>query len=57
MGVLDMLNLLNFCMVDGILSMLGAVYCSAPTFLYVKGALLMGIKHALLCKHIFREEM
>ena len=41
MGVLDMLNLLNMCMADGILSMLGAVYCSAPDFLYVKGALMI----------------
>ena len=42
MGVLDMLNLIVFCMSDGILSMLGAVYCSAPDFIYVKGALMMG---------------
>ena len=42
MGVLDMLNLVVFCMSDGILSMLGAVYCSAPDFIYVKGALMMG---------------
>ena len=41
MGVLDMLNLLNMCMADGILSMLGAVYCSAPDFMYLKGMLAM----------------
>ena len=42
MGVLDMLNLAIFCMSDGILSMIGAVYCSAPNFLYIKGALVQG---------------
>ena len=41
MGILDMLNLVVFCMSDGILSMVGAVYCSAPDLLYIKGSLLM----------------
>ena len=52
MGVLDMLNLLNMCMADGILSMLGAVYCSAPDFIYVKGALIISefLKFILFCK-------
>lgn len=43
MGILDMLNLVVFCMSDGILSMLGAVYCSAPDLLYVKGCLLLSM--------------
>ena len=42
MGLLDILNLVVFFMTDGVLSILGAVYCSAPDFIYVKGALLMG---------------
>ena len=43
MGVLDMLNLIAFPMADGVLSMTGAVYCSAPTFLYWKGCLVHGL--------------
>ena len=39
MGILDMLNLIVYCMCDGILTMLGAVYCSAPDFIYIKGAM------------------
>ena len=46
MGLLDMLNLIVFCMSDGILSMLGAVYCNAPDFLYMKGSLTMGMNEA-----------
>ena len=41
MGVLDMMNLFIFCMADGVLGMLGAVYCSAPDFMYVKGGAMM----------------
>ena len=41
MGVLDMMNLLIFCMADGVLGMLGAVYCSAPDFMYVKSGAMM----------------
>ena len=41
MGVLDMLNLLIFCMADGVLGILGAVYCSAPDFMYIKGDAVM----------------
>lgn len=52
MGLLDMLDLFVFCMLDGILSMLGAVYCSAPDFIYVKGTLMMSAnfsnKHILI---------
>ena len=36
-------NRVVFCMSDGILSMYGAVFCSAPDFLYIKGALMMGM--------------
>ena len=42
MGALDMFNLLVFCMIDGVMGMLGSVYCSAPNFLYLKGAITMG---------------
>ena len=48
MGVLDMLNLVVFCMSDGFLSMIGAVFCSAPDFLYIKGASMMGMFFELL---------
>ena len=41
MGVLDMMNLLIFCMADGVLGILGAVYCSAPDFMYIKGDAVM----------------
>ena len=42
MGVLDMLNLIALGMFGGVLSMLGAVFCSAPDFIYVKGSLVFG---------------
>ena len=40
MGVLDILNLIIFCMSDGVLTMIGAVYCSSPILLYVKGGII-----------------
>lgn len=42
MGVLDMLNLIALGMFGGALSMLGAVFCSARDFIYVKGSLVFG---------------
>ena len=50
-----MLNLIVFCMSDGILSMLGAVYCNAPDFLYMKGSLTMGMNEVYLwhISHLF----
>ena len=57
MGVLDMLNLVIFCMSDGVLSMIGAVYCSAPNFLYIKGALVLGTVNASLSlKYVSADE-
>ena len=63
MGFLDMLNLVIFCMADGILSMLGAVYCSSPDFLYIKGSLMMSmaikdsiIKHSIQIQGIWVAE-
>ena len=55
MGVLDMLNLFVFCMINGVLGMLGSVYCSAPDFLYVKGAAAMG-NFSVLLKQNRKEE-
>ena len=48
MGVFDMLNLFVFCMGDGVLAMLGAVYCSAPVLLYMKGLLVMSNFHQFI---------
>ena len=56
MGVLDMLNLFVFCMINGVLGMLGSVYCSAPDFLYVKGAAAMGNFSVLLKQNREEEE-
>ena len=53
MDVLDMLNLLIFCMSDGVLSMIGAVYCSAPNFLYIKGAFVLGKRFVIRFVKIF----
>lgn len=43
LGVLDIINLFFFGMLDGWLSMVGAVYCSAPVFLYIKGCIICGM--------------
>ena len=48
MGVLDILNLIIFCMSDGILTMIGAVYCSSPIILYVKGGIICGTFFCLI---------
>lgn len=42
LGVLDMVNLLMFASLNGFLTMIGAVYCSSPGFLYLKGSLSAG---------------
>ena len=42
MGILDMVNMVVSIMIDGYLLMVGAVYCSAPLFLYIKSGLFDG---------------
>ena len=42
LGVLDMVNLLMFAALNGFLTIIGAVYCSSPGFLYLKGSLSAG---------------
>lgn len=50
MGVLDMLNLFVMGVLDGWFSITGAVYCSSPSILYIKGCALLGMSKVKLPK-------
>ena len=56
MGVLDMLNLFVMGVLDGWFSITGAVYCSSPSILYIKGCALLGMSKVKLPK-IYRYTM